>query len=343
MTKPATVLVTGASGQLGRRLVRKLILHKYRIRAHYRSVEKAQRWCPAEAEPVLGDLLKPDWVLKAVKGCDFVIHCAAKVSLRPSKSDYMYRVNVQGTKAVVQACFLGGVRRLIHLSTTGAVGGSVDGKLLDEDAKFNLAGYGIPYFETKHQAEKLVLSANSDSLEVVVVNPSIMISPPDRELTENDLKKIPRWLPVYFDFGINLVETDDVVDGIIKAMEKGRPGQRYIFAGENIDPQKAFKLTEKFLGIKKPLVKIPLWLVYLTGLFAESLYLFKDKKPILNRAIARLVKLKFFYTSQKAQRELGYNSRPLEKSIEDIMKAVNSLIVVSTKSKHKNLKGRNKQ
>ncbi len=328
VNKTAFILVTGASGQLGRRLVRRLISHGYRVRAHYRSVEKAQRWCPPEAEPVFGDLLTPNWLHGAVKGCDIVIHCAAKVSLRPlarsqqAKSDYMYNINVNGTKAVVESCFSSNVKRLIHISTVGAVGGSVDGTPLDESASFNLAGYGIPYFETKYQAEKLALRANVNPLEAVVVNPSIMISPPDRELTRKDLKKIPRRLPVYFDFGINLVETDDVIDGIILAMVKGQPGQRYILAGEDIDPQKAFYLAEKYLGIKRPLVKIPLWGVYLAGLLAESFYLFKDKKPILNRTIARLAKMRFFYTSKKAERELGYSHRPLEKSIEDILKVI---------------------
>lgn len=328
MNKSAFILVTGASGQLGRRLVRKLISHGYKLRAHYRSIEKAQRWCPPEAEPVFGDLLTPDWLHGAVKGCDIVIHCAAKVSLRPlaraqqAKSDYMHKINVGGTKAVIEACLSSDVKRLIHISTVGAVGASIDGIPIDEKANFNLAGYGIPYFETKYQAEKLALRANGDSLEVVVVNPSIMMSPPDRELTKSDLKKIPRWLPVYFNFGINLVETDDVIDGIVGAMDKGRPGQRYILAGEDIDQRKAFGLAEKYLGIRKPLVKIPLWGVYLAGLLAESLHLFKDKKPTLNRAIVRLAKLRFFYTSQKAEQELGYSHRPLEKSIEDILKVI---------------------
>ena len=107
MNKTAFILVTGASGQLGRRLVRRLISHGYRVRAHYRSVEKAQRWCPPEAEPVFGDLLTPNWLHGAVKGCDIVIHCAAKVSLRPlarsqqAKSDYMYNINV--TKDIILA------------------------------------------------------------------------------------------------------------------------------------------------------------------------------------------------------------------------------------------------
>ncbi|MCD6161289.1 MAG: NAD-dependent epimerase/dehydratase family protein [candidate division Zixibacteria bacterium] len=325
MNTPKTVLVTGASGQLGRRLVRELLARGYSIRAHYRSPEKADKYCPQGVEPVIGDITEPLWMYGAVKGCDYVIHGAARVSIRPlSKADteYMYRVNVIGTKHVIDACTLGDVQRLLHVSSVAAVGGSVNGRPLDEETEFNLAGYGLPYFETKREAEDFALGANGDSLEVVVVNPSIMVSPPDRKLTEKDLRKIPKRIPVYFDFGINLVETADVIDGIIGALEKGRPGQRYILAADNLNPSKAFELANKFLGIKKPLIKIPYWGLYLLACISELIYLFKKKKPKLNRNVVRLVGLKLYYSSEKAQRELGYTPKPLAETLAGILKKV---------------------
>jgi len=325
MSNQKKALVTGASGQLGRRLVRELLKHNYTVKAHYRSQEKADRYCPSGVEVVLGDITSPGWLPDAVKGCYYVIHCAARVSVRPlndQKTNYMYQVNVEGTRAVVDACKRGNVRRLLHVSSVAAVGGSVNGTPLDEQADFNLAGYDLPYLETKRKAEEYALQANGDSLEVVVVNPSIMISPPDRKLTEKDLKKIPKRIPVYFDFGINLVETADVIDGIIKALDKGQSGQRYLLTGDNLNPEKLFEIGKKYFGIKKPFIKIPYWLLYLLGCISELLYLFKKKRPKLNRNIVRLLKLKLYYTSEKAKRELGFNPKPLEKSVEDILKAV---------------------
>ena len=286
MNTPKTVLVTGASGQLGRRLVRELLARGYGVKAHYRTPAKADKHCPKGVAPVIGDITEPLWMYEAVKDCDYVIHGAARVSVRPLSrvdSEYMYRVNVIGTKHIIDACTHSDVKRLLYVSSVAAVGGSVDGHTLDEDTLFNLGGYGLPYFETKREAEEFALNANGDSLEVVVVNPSIMISPPDRKLTEKDIKKIPKRIPVYFDFGINLVETADVIDGIIGALEKGRPGQRYILAGDNLNPKKAFELANKFLGIKKPLIKIPYWGLYLIACISELIYLFKKKKPKLNR------------------------------------------------------------
>jgi len=325
MSENKKVLVTGASGQLGRRLVRELLKHNYNVRAHYRSKQKAAKHCPDGVETVFGDITSPDWLADAVKGCDYVIHCVARVSVRPldtEKTEYMYRVNVEGTKSVVNACKLSGVKRLLHVSSVAAVGGSINGTPLDENTEFNLAGYGLPYFETKRESEEYALKANSDSFEVVVVNPSIMISPPDRKVTEKDLKKIPKRIPFYFDFGINLVETADVIDGIISALEKGRPGERYLLTGDNIGPKKLFEIAGKHFGIKKPFIKLPYRGVYLLSYISELIYLFKDKKPRLNRNVARLFKLKLFYSCEKAKRELGFNPKPLEKTVEDILSAM---------------------
>lgn len=325
MTDKPKILVTGASGQLGRWLIRELIKSGYQIRAHYRSRKKAAKYCPDGVEPVFGDIIEPSWLAGAVKGCDIVIHCAARVSVRPlSRADTagMYKVNVDGTRAVVNACRKTGVKRLVHVSSVAAVGGSADGSILDETATFNLAGLGMPYFETKREAEEIALAANSQKLEVVVVNPSIMISLPDRKRTEKDFKKIPKRLPAYFDFGINVVETADVVDGVIKAMEKGRPGERYILGGDNIGPEKLFALGEKYFSLKQPYFKIPMWLMYVAGLIAELLYIFRNKKPKLNRNIIRLLRLKLFYSSEKARRELGYEPKALSKTLEEILIAL---------------------
>ena len=316
------IFVTGASGQLGRRLIRELIKHGHTITAHYRSEEKARKYCPDGVKPAYGDLCRGDWLTEAIRGSDYVIHGAARVSVRPlnkDQTDYMYQVNVEGTRKVVEACRQAGVKRLLHISSVAAVGASTNTQPVDETAVFNLGGYGIPYFETKHKAEKIALAANSDKLEVISLAPSIMISPPDRPVTEKDLRKIPRWLPVYFDFGLNLVETGDVIEAIIAALDKGTPGQRYLLTGDNIDPVTLFAIAKKYLGIKRPLLKIPIWGLYAIGAIAELIYLFKKKKPRLNRSIARLAKLRFIYTNDKARRDLGFAPKPLEETVRGII------------------------
>ncbi len=319
---PKTVLVTGASGQLGRRLVPRLIEAGFIVKAHYRSREKAQKYCPSETVPVFGDLLEPGWLDDAVRGCDIVIHCAAIVSLRPRPNTLMKKVNIDGTRAVIAACRKGTVKRLIHVSSIITVGGSEDGQPLDETAPFNLGTYKIPYIDTKKEAERMALEANGSGLDVVVVNPSIMISPPDRELTTKDLKKIPKWVPIYFDFGLNIVETDDVVTGMISAIDKGRPGERYLLTGENLYPKKAFEFGTEFLGIKKPIIKIPIRALYPVAAVMEIIARLRNKRPKFHRGLARVARHKFVYSYEKARRELGYAPASLRESLERILASI---------------------
>jgi dihydroflavonol-4-reductase len=320
--KPKMILVTGASGQLGRRLLPRLLGAGYNVRAHYRSREKTGRYCPTDATPIIGDLTDPGWLDQAAKGCNIIIHCAAMVSLRPGPDETMRRINVEGTKAIVSACLKNNVTRLIYISSIVTVGASETGQPLNETAEFNLAGFNIPYIETKKEAENSVLEANGPHLETIVVNPSIMISPPPRKLSEKELKKIPKSIPFYFDFGLNLVDTDDVVSGITSCIEKGTPGERYLLTGENVNPQKAFKLAEEFLGIEKPFLKIPIGLLYPIAFMMEFIARIRRKRPKFHRRLARLARYKFFYTNEKARHELGFRPKPLYQTIKKILASI---------------------
>ena len=119
------------------------------------------------------------------------------------------------------------------------------------------------------------------------------------------------------------METGDVIDGIIAALERGVPGERYLLTSDNVNPQIMFELGKKYIGLKRPFLKIPHWTLYLIGALAEVLYVFKPKKPKLNRQIARLAKLKFYYSHDKASNELGYNPKPLGDVVSRILSAVN--------------------
>jgi dihydroflavonol-4-reductase len=320
--KKKTVLVTGASGQLGRKLVPRLVDEGYSVRAHYRSQEKADRWKPDDAKPVFGDLLKPGWIDDAVKGCDYVIHCAALVSMRPGRKELANKINVEGTRAVVEACKLNKVKRLIYVSSIVAVGASENGRPIDETAEFNLENTGIPYIDTKREAERFVLESNSLDFQTVVVNPSIMIAPPDRELTEKDLKKIPKRIPFYFDFGVNLVSADDVISGIISAIDNGVAGERYLLTGDNIDPDKAFELGNRYLGIKKPFIKLPYTAIYLFSLAIEFRAKLLNKRPKFHRGLARMTRYRFVYSNEKAGKELGFNPESIESVVEKIVRDI---------------------
>ena len=267
-------------------------------------------------------MLQPGWLDDATTGCNAVIHGAAKVSLRPGQLETQRKINVDGTSAVISACKKNHVRRLIYISSIVTVGASEDGIPLDENAPFNLGGYNIPYIDTKRAAEELALRDNGPDLDVIVVNPSIMISAPDREIKASDLKKIPRFLPAYFDFAINLVETEAVVNAIVAALIRGRPGERYLLTGENVDSKGAFEIAEKYLSIKKPFLKIPMWFLMPTGAGVEFISFVRGKRPKFHRGLAKLARFKFVYNNKKAIDELGFNPRPLENVVDEILRKI---------------------
>jgi dihydroflavonol-4-reductase len=204
------------------------------------------------------------------------------------------------------------------------VGASPDNNPIAEDALFNLDHINIPYIQTKRMAEKMVMEANGPHLETITLNPSIMISIPDRELTKGDLKKIPRLMPIYFDFGLNLVETDDVITGIIASIDKGTPGQRYLLTGDNIDTDRAVSLAIKYLNIGRPFLKIPRWLLFPGAWIVEMRAKFRKKRPSFHRGLAKLAYYRFYYSNEKAKRELGYNPKPLEDTVVRIINVLKS-------------------
>jgi dihydroflavonol-4-reductase len=330
--KKVKILVTGASGQLGRNLVQNLVLRGYNVRAHYRTPDKAREYCPTGVETVYGDLIDGNWVAEAVDGCDIVIHCAAWVSLRNVDYHKMYSVNVEGTQKLLKVAQKKGVRRFIHISSIATIGGSVNGYSIDENAPYNFDHLKIPYFETKRLAEKTALKANSDKFEVIVLNPSIMISPVKKYAVAKFINNMPRFIPFYFDFGINIVRTVDVVNGIIESINKGRPGHRYILAGENIDSVKVLSLLYRYLDIGRPKIKIPYFLIYFLGLLFDVFGFLRRMisrgfpAPKFGHRLAQLAKFHLYYSSKKAETELDFKAQ----SVEDTLRKVISSLTVPT-------------
>jgi nucleoside-diphosphate-sugar epimerase len=115
------------------------------------------------------------------------------------------------------------------------------------------------------------------------------------------------------------VETDDVVTGITSCIEKGRAGERYLLTGENLNPQKAFKLAEEFLGIRKPILKIPIGLLYPIAFIMELVAGIRRKRPRFHRGLARLTKYRFIYSNQKAKEVLGFSPNSLSETLENIV------------------------
>lgn len=230
----------------------------------------------------------------------------------------MELVNVTGTRNVIDAVKAAGVKRLVHMSSVVAVGaGFHRDQVLNEDSKYNIAHLNLGYFETKRKAELLVReAAHSGLIDAVIVNPSTIYGPGDaRKGSRGAQLKVARGkMPFYTPGGVNVVDVADCVDGIVRAWQKGRTGERYILCGENILIRDLFRIIAELAGVPAPKIRLPKFALHLLGGIGDLMA--KLGKPgSLSSETAWTSTLYHYFDSSKAQRELGFKPGPARAAI----------------------------
>ena len=312
------ILVTGATGCIGSNLVLELLRQGYNVRVFHRASSNTLTLKDVHAEHVLGDILNKESLSKAMVGCDTVFHTAALVTFWKRERDEQFRVNVLGTRNIVETCLELGMKKLVHLSTIAALGYRTDGQLIDESTVYNW-GTRHSYRYTKHLAELEVLKGVERGLNATIVNPSIIIGPRDINAHGGTIvREIKRGrIPLYPKGGMNIVSVHDIVGGIISAADAGRSGERYILGGFNMTNKEVFELAAKVLDGKAPKLEAPTWVVKTA---AKVLDIFGDMtgiKPPLTPDLAAAVGLYNWYSIEKAKCELGYQPMSIEYAIKE--------------------------
>ncbi len=317
-TRPMKALVTGATGFVGRWLVRSLLGDGVRVRVLVRSRQRLKDLEKLDLDVCLGDVTDPDSVERAVTGCTHIFHLAGVVGYSKGARPLMEQVNVEGTRNVIRALGRFPPQRLIHMSSVTAVGASFDGRQpLNEDSPFNLSHLDLGYFATKRAAEELVLEAyKNQGLPVVIVNPSTIYGPGDAEKGSRgvQLKVAQGRMPFYTTGGVSVVDIDDLVEAVKVAAIQGRLGQRYILSGDNITIQKLFNLIATAAHQRPPQWCLPNSLVHLVGKLGDSLEAFGLRGP-LNSENAWTSTLFHWFDHSKATKELNFHPRSAEEAI----------------------------
>lgn len=277
------VYVSGATGFVGGHVAREL----------------AQRGADVRAERV--DLLDPDGLARAVAGCEAVVHVAALYSY-DAPAELMERVNVEGTRTLLDAAARAGVRRFLHCSTAGTCG-PVPGRQATEDDSPPDWELAVPYKRTKLEAERLALAANA-----VVVNPTTPVgdgddrpTPTGRMLARVASGRIPGYVATT---GLNVVDVRDVARGHALALERGEPGQRYLLGAVNLALADLFAAVARLAGRPRPRLRVPYPLADVAG-----------RLGIANRDEVRLARLPMYFSSDKARSRLGYEPGPVEPAL----------------------------
>ena len=302
---PNPVLVTGASGFVGSAVCRHLLQQGLPVRALHRPTSNLSALEGLSVERRVGDILDPDSLARAISGTRWVFHVAAQAAYWRQSPEQVIRSAVDGTRNIVRACLQSGVQRLILTSSQAALGVPERGELLTEAHTFNLPPKRFPYGYAKRQAELEALRDAGQSLEVVVVNPSIVIGAGDvHQISGSLVIQAARGRTfLYTGGGTNIVHIDDVAAGHLAAAERGRSGERYILGGENLTHLQLFTLLAEVVGSRPPWLRLPDWAIEPA---AASLDLARRILPMpLDGNQLRLSRHRLFCDISQARSELG--------------------------------------
>src|SRR5215467_3266141 len=252
--------ITGATGFVGSHVARALAAQGADLRLLVRSTSRLDNIADLRAETATGDLREPESLKKAMAGCDFVFHVAADYRLWVRDPEQMYRSNVEGTRALLEAARKNGVRRVVYTSSVATMGFTSNGRVADEESPVALADMIGHYKRSKFMAEQVAIEAGRNGQEVVIVNPSTPIGEMDIKPTPTGrivVDFLKRKFPAYVDTGLNLVDATECARGHILALEKARPGERYILGGENLSLKQILDKLAALTGLASPKTRVP--------------------------------------------------------------------------------------
>jgi dihydroflavonol-4-reductase len=307
-------LLTGATGFIGSHVARELADRGDDLRVTVRENSPTEALADVAHDRVKCDLLDRRAVRRAVTGVERVFHCAGLVSLRQRDAERVFEVNALATRLLLEECLRANVERVVFTSSVAAIGPAPRGGTADESQVFTAGHLGIPYVNSKHEAETEALRLAAHGLPVVCVNPTFVYGRGDVHGGSTSL--VRRFLlgriPVYTDGAVNVVDVNDVARGHLLADEKGEPGERYILGNRNYTWDRLFADLSRISGVEPP----PLKLAPPLALRMAELLERAPGRPPVTAVEVRSASQWWAYKNTKAKRELGWTTSPHEDTIE---------------------------
>ncbi|MBA3503180.1 MAG: NAD-dependent epimerase/dehydratase family protein, partial [Deltaproteobacteria bacterium] len=298
----STLLVTGATGFLGEHLCRVLVEQGHTVRGLARS--RSAILAELGVEHVRGDVLEGPELDKALAGTDAVFHLAGAVSRDPDDAQRMMRLHVDGTRRVLERMAAAGIKKMVLASTSGTIGVSKDEAILDENAPYaEEIVSGWPYYASKIYQERLAFEHGERlGIDIIAVNPSLLLGPGDRRLSSTgDVRKfIKRKIPVVPEGGINFVDARDAAAATAAALDRGRPGERYLLGGPNWTMKEFFARLGRVANVAPPRLKLPANLNRWGASLVEELYRHRGKEPPVDRISVEMSEHFWWIDSRKA-------------------------------------------
>jgi dihydroflavonol-4-reductase len=320
------VLVTGATGFVGSAVARALLARGDRVVVLARGSSPRTNLEGLDVEIAVGDMTDQASVRAAAKGARFLFHVAADYRLWARDPEDIVRANREGTQAVMRAALGAGVERVVYTSSVATLGiprGQDPMAPADESAPLTARTAIGAYKRSKVIAERLVEQmVAEEGLPAVIVNPSTPIGPRDVKPTPTGriiVEAATGKVPAFVDTGLNLAHVDDVAAGHLLALDRGRIGERYILGGQDVTLRRMLADIAALAGRKAPTLNLPRGPLYPLASIFEAVARITGKEPMLTRDALTMSKRHMYFTSAKAEAELGYRARPYGEALVDAM------------------------
>jgi dihydroflavonol-4-reductase len=312
--------ITGASGHVGANLCRTLTAKGHHVRALINHSFKSLDGVPVEK--ILGNILDKKSLESLISGVDIVIHLAATISIRGTSERDLLSININGTRNLLETVKKLPVKRFIHFSSIHALTQEPFDQVLDETRPLALKD-PILYNRTKAWSEQLVLDEIRNGLDGLIINPTSVVGPVDFKpslVGKAIIQICQNKLPGLVTGGYDWVDVRDVVDGTLKAIEKGRTGEKYLLSGKWLSLPDLVKLIAQYYPAKSDHVILPYWLAELGVPFLRFYAFIRRTDPLYTHESLDIIRHSHhMISSEKAYRELGYQPRPIETTIKDMI------------------------
>ena len=300
--------ITGATGFIGASIVRELLKDGREVRALVREGSDTSNLAGLDLELWKGDLRDKDSLMNGLQGCDVLYHAAADYRLWTRTPEDMYRINVEGTAAILDAALKNGLSRVVYTSSVGTLGNPGNGIAGTETTPVSLSDMVGHYKKSKFLAEREADKFIARGLPIVIVNPSTPVGPLDIKPTPTGkiiVDFLKQKMPAYLDTGLNLIAVEDCARGHVLAEQRGTAGAKYILGNTNLTLCAIFELLEKVTGLPAPRFKLPYTPILLAAYINEGLSRITGREPLIPLAGVQMAAKFMYFDSSRAVRELG--------------------------------------